>query len=227
MKTINLFVLAILALFISSCELDNYDGPDATFFGSIIDTETNEKIPQDLIQGATIEYIELGDFENPPIQQLRFKADGTFRNNLMFSGSYQVQPVRGNFKAVLAEVIDVSGNTEHTFRTLPYIRVNVLTMELNDDSSKVITTFTLDQTVGDPVKALMFVVDPNPSVGVGIRTITAGANVGRVVDPTEVFTMEVKTKSLDKGKDYFFRVCALIDIPEAKNNFCEAVRIGI
>jgi len=227
MKTINLYIVLILTLFISSCELDNYDAPDAKFFGSIIDTETNENIPQDLIQGAVIEYIELGDFENPPIQQLRFKADGTFRNNLMFSGSYQIQPVRGNFKAVLAEIIDVKGDTEHTFRTIPYIRVKDVNIELSADSSLVTATFTLDQTVGDPVSTLMFVADPNPSVGVGIRTVTAGGNVGRVVDPTEVFTLEIKTKTLEKGEDYFFRVCALIDVPEAKYNFCEAVRIGI
>lgn len=226
MKFRNLYILVIVALLFSSCELDNYGAPDAKFFGSIIDTETNENIPQDLIQGAVIEYVEQG-FENPQIQQLRFKSDGTFRNNLMFSGTYQIQPVRGNFQAVLPEMIDIGGDTEYTFKTIPYIRINDVTMELNADSSKVIATFKLDQTVGEPVKTLMLVADLNPSVGVGIRTATQGKNVNAVVDPNEVFTLELKTKNLEKGKDYFFRVCALIDIPEAKNNFCEAIRIGI
>ena len=226
MKFNNFYILVIVALLFGSCELDNYDAPDAKFFGSIVDSETNEKIPQDLIQGSVIEYIEQG-FENPQIQQLRFKADGTFRNNLMFSGTYQIQPVRGNFQAVLAEMIDINGDTEYTFNTIPYIRINDVTMELNADSSKVIASFKLEQTVSSPVKSLMLVADLNPSVGVGIRTATQGANINSVVDPNEVFTLELKTKSLDKGKDYFFRVCALIDVPEAKYNFNEAIRIGI
>ena len=226
MKTINLYILVILGFLVSSCELDNYDGPDSKFYGSIIDTGTNEPIPQDLIQGSVIDYIELG-FENPQIQQLRFKADGTFQNNLMFSGTYEIQPVRGNFLEVPLETIEISGDTEHNFMALPYIRVNDVTMELNADSSKVIATFKLEQLVPEPVKSLLLVADLNPSVGVGIRSATQGANVNAVVDPNEVFTIELKTKSLKKGEDYFFRVCALIDVPEAKYNFCTAIRLGI
>ncbi|MEN8155533.1 MAG: DUF3823 domain-containing protein [Bacteroidota bacterium] len=226
MKAINLYIIAILGLLVSACELDNYDAPDASFFGSIIDMDTNEPIPQDLIQGSVIDYIELG-FENPQIQQLRFKADGTFRNNLMFSGSYEVQPVRGNFLEVPVETIEISGDTEHTFMALPYIRINDVNMELNADSSKVIATFKLEQVASEPVKSLMLVADLNPSVGVGIRTVTQGQNVGTVVDPNDVFTIELRTNRLEKGKDYFFRVCALIDVPEAKYNFCTAIRLGI
>ncbi|MEN8155520.1 MAG: DUF3823 domain-containing protein [Bacteroidota bacterium] len=226
MKAIGLYIIVILSLLVSACELDNYDAPDSKFYGSIIDMDTNEPIPQDLIQGSVIDYIELG-FENPQIQQLRFKADGTFRNNLMFSGSYEVQPVRGNFLEVPVETIEISGETEHTFMALPYIRINDVHMELNADSSRVIATFKLEQVASEPVKSLMLVADLNPSVGVGIRTATQGANVGAVVDPNEVFTIELRTNKMEKGKDYFFRVCALIDIPEAKYNFCTAVRLGI
>ena len=226
MKAIKIYMLAILGLLLSSCELDNYDGPDAKFFGSIIDSGTNEAIPQDLIQGSVIDYVELG-FENPQTQQLRFKADGTFRNNLMFSGTYEVQPVRGNFMEVPIETIEINGDTEHNFMTLPYIRINEVNMALNADSSRLIATFKLEQLVPEPVKSMMLVADLNPSVGVGIRTATQGANVGRVVDPDEEFTIELKTKSLEKGKEYFFRVCALIDVPEAKYNFCTAVKVGI
>jgi len=226
MKATTSYIIIILALLLSACELDNYDAPDSQFYGTIMDIDTNEPIPQDLIQGSTIDYVELG-FENPQIQQLRFKADGSFRNNLMFSGSYQVQAVRGNFFEVPVDTIEIGGNTEYTFNALPYIRIKDVTMVINADTSKVIATFKLEQVSGDPIKTLMLVADRNPSVGVGIRTSTQGANVGRVVDPTEVFTMELKTKNLDRGKDYFFRVCAQIDLPEAKFNFCPAVRLTL
>ena len=226
MKKIILYTGVVMSLLLSSCELDNYDAPDAKFFGSIIDSDTNEPIPQDLIQGSVIDYIELG-YENPQIQQLRFKADGTFRNNLMFSGSYVVQPVRGNFFEVPADTIEIGGDTEYTFSALPYIRINDVNIEINADTSKVIATFKLEQVSTAPIKSLMLVGDLSPSLGIGIRAATQGANVNAVVDPTQVFTLELKTKTLERGRDYFFRVCAVIDLPEAKYNFCPAVRLGI
>ncbi len=226
MKATTSYIILILALLLSACELDNYDAPDAKFFGSIIDSDTNEPIPQDLIQGSVIDYVELG-FENPQIQHLRFKADGTFRNNLMFSGSYAVQPVRGNFFEVPVDTIEIGGDTEYTFSALPYIRVNDVSIEINDDTSKVIATFKLEQVSTAPIKSLMLVGDLSPSVGIGIRAATQGANVNAVVDPSQVFTIELRTKSLERGRDYFFRVCAVIDLPEAKYNFCPAVRLGI
>ena len=226
MKTKSLYILVILGLLVSSCELDNYDAPDAKFFGSIIDSGTDEPIPQDLIQGSVIDYIELG-FENPQIQQLRFKADGSFRNDLMFSGSYEIQPVRGNFLEVPVETIEINGETEHNFSSLPYIRIKDVSMTLNGDGTLVIATFTMEQLVSEPVKTLMLVGDLNPSVGIGIRTATQGQNVNAVVNPDDVYTIELKTKTLEAGKEYFFRVCALIDIPEAKYNFSTAVKIKI
>jgi len=227
MKNTTSTIIVILALLVSACELDNYDGPDAKFYGTIMDIDTNEPIPQDLIQGSVIDYVELG-FENPQIQQLRFKADGSFRNNLMFSGSYQIQPVRGNFFEVPVDTIEIGGDTEYTFSALPYIRVNDVTLVINADTSLVIATFKLEQVSEAPIKTLMFVADLNPSVGVGIRAVTQGGGVGRVVDdPNEVFTMEMKTKSLERGRDYFFRICALIDLPEAKYNFCPAIRLTL
>lgn len=226
MKKTSLYLLVILGMLVYSCELDNYNEPDASFFGSIIDSGTNEPIPQDIIQGAVIDYVELG-FENPQIQQLRFKADGTFRNNLMFSGTYEVQPARGNFLEVPVETIEIKGETEHTFSTLPYIRVNDVDIVLNGDGSKVIATFKLEQLVSEPVATMMLVGDLNPSVGIGIRAATQGKNVNAVVDPNEVHTIELKTRGLTAGKDYYFRVCALIDIPEAKYNFCQAVKISL
>jgi hypothetical protein len=207
--------------------VDNYDAPDARFFGQIIDEETSEPIPQDLIDGAVIEYIELG-WENPPTQQLRFKVDGSFRNNLMFSGTYVVQPVRGNFHAIEKDTIVIKkGDNEYVMKTLPYVRIKDVELSLNADSSRVIATFKMEQTVSSPVKALIFLADPNPNVGIAIRTETGGANLGAVVDPDRTYTLQLRTRKLEKGKEYFFRVGALIDIPEAKYNFCNAIKMRI
>lgn len=52
--------IAMSALILHSCELDNYDGPDATLSGRIIDKETGELVEQDIIRGTQIEFIEHG-----------------------------------------------------------------------------------------------------------------------------------------------------------------------
>ena len=226
MKKNIIYILLALATIVSSCELDNYDAPNARFFGSIIDEETGGIIPQDLIDGSVIEYVELG-YENPPRQQLRFKPDGTFRNNLMFSGLYAVQPARANFRLIDSDTISIEGDTEHIFTSLPYIRVKDVELELSADSTKVVATFTLEQTGDEKVKTLLMVADKNPNVGIIMRTISTGKNVRKVVDPATVFKMTLRIKKLEKGEDYFFRIGALIDVPEAKYNWCDAIRLGV
>lgn len=226
MKRNIIYILFALATIVSSCELDNYNAPNAKFYGSIIDEETGTAIPQDLIEGSVVEYVELG-YENPPRQQLRFKVDGSFRNNLMFAGSYAVQPVRGNFRTVESDTIEIQGETEYTFKSLPYIRIKNLELELSSDSSKVYATFSLEQTGNEKVKSLMFVADENPNVGIIIRTLGTGKNINKVTDPSTVYKLTLRIKKLTKGKKYFFRAGALIDVPEAKLNWSDAIRMGI
>lgn len=227
MKNI-LFVIymAMFGTIICSCELDNYDAPNAKFYGQIVDSETNEPIPQDLIQGGVVEYVELG-YDNPQIQNVIFKTDGSFRNNLMFSGKYVIQPVRGNVKSVPKDTVEISGDFEYIFKTKPYIKINDVNVVLSADKSKIIATFKLKTFVTDPVASIIMVADKNPSVGIGIRTQTTQVNINAAVDPNQTFTIEMPIGTLKKGNEYYFRVGALIKLPEAKNNWAQAVKISL
>ena len=61
-RNIKNMAFALLTLFaVTSCdllEIDNYDGPNATIEGKILDIETGELVEQDIIDGAQIEFIE-------------------------------------------------------------------------------------------------------------------------------------------------------------------------
>lgn len=102
-RNIKNMAFALLTLFaVTSCdllEIDNYDGPNATIEGKILDIETGELVEQDIIDGAQIEFIEHG-FENPETQYMVIKNNGTYRNNVMFAGSYTMSLMRGNFVSV-------------------------------------------------------------------------------------------------------------------------------
>lgn len=231
MKKIKLYITLVGSLFLMvSCldDLDNYQAPNAQFYGSIRDYQTNELIQQDIINGAQIEYIEHG-YTNPVAQYMIFKPDGTFRNNLMFKGDYTVTPVRGNFVPVESSEIHIEGETEHNFIVQPYLRIK--NASIQKVGTKVRATFNIQQTVSNRVLGIGLYVYPEPWVGKSINILSVEQGVNAVVNENTLFTLEIDLPSnvntLVPGKQYFFRVGALIDAPEAKPNYAPAVRLTI
>jgi len=217
----------LLLCCLSSCELDNYDAPDATFYGSVIDEETNQPIQQDLMEGSRIDFIESG-FNNPNTRQIRFHSDGTYCENNLFSGTYEVQALRGNFFPSEILTMDIKGNTEYNFRTRPYIRINDVNVAFNDIDGIVTSTFRLEQVATNSVEAVYLYADRNVNVSNSIFAARASESVSAVVSPEREFRLELSTDNLDSGKDYYFRVGALIsNISEAKQNFSEPIRLHI
>lgn len=227
MKYILLSVTTILALLISSCELDNYDAPDARFFGAIIDNETGDTIPQDLIEGSSIDYIELG-YANPQIQQLRFHVDGTFRNNLMFSGDYKIIPTRGNFFSPDTLLINIKkGDNQIDFKVRPYARIrNIrLSKTIYQGTPWLLAHFNVDQVATENIKEIMIAVDENPNVGWVINQTYFKKPLNRNVTPDEDLLLYIRIDGLTKGKKYYVRVGAIVDIPEARYNWCKAIQV--
>lgn len=231
MKKIKLNLITIIiatAGMLTSCELDNYEGPTAELSGSIIDQETKELVQQDIIRGTEIKIIEHG-YDPVAPQYLRVKTDGTFTNRMLFANTYTVQPERGNFVPVEAQEIRIEGKTELDFMVLPYIRVK--DVDIAKSGSKIIATFKLQQNVDNNIVKIGLYAHPEPIVGEPIRTVATEMPVNAVADPDQVFTLEIdlaaNSSTLKAGKQYFFRVGALIDVGEAKFNYAPAVRIAI
>jgi hypothetical protein len=232
MKVIKTFSIALVSLFLlGSCELnelDNYEGPNATINGGIYDKETGELIQQDIINGMQIEYVEHG-FQNPQNQYLVVKSDGTYRNNLMFSGTYTIKPVRGNFVPVEAEEIIVKGNTVKNFEVQPYIRVRNAKIEKLEN--KIVATFNLDQTVTNNVSRIGLFAHQEPNVGAPLNTVSSVINLNEVSNDVTQYRLEINldahSSTLKAGKKYYFRVGALVDAPEAKYNYAPPVLIEL
>ncbi len=225
-------ILKIITVFVFfsgviSCELDNYDVPNAQFFGSILDGDTNEPIEQDLIEGSKIDIIELG-FENPVTRQIRFHSDGTFKENNLFSGQYEVQALRGNFVPTEMAVIDIDGRTEYNFISKPYIRIK--NFEVSFDTLRGIVTarFSLDQVSSNPVGTVSLFADPNSNVSSTLRSLAVEKEINAVVSPEQVFVLQMSTENLNSGKDYYFRAGALISgVSQAKANYGPSEKLYI
>ena len=95
--TFYLLTIIFFSICFVACEKDNLDiAPNATFGGEIRDMETGELVEQEIIRGSQIYFIELG-WDNPPVQAMAVKNDGTFQNNLMFAGDYKIILNKGNY----------------------------------------------------------------------------------------------------------------------------------
>ena len=74
----------------TSCQKDNFAGPNAVFYGAVKDSVGNGLVEQDLQSGSVIEAWELG-FATPVAQSWLIKNNGEFRNNLVFANKYEIK----------------------------------------------------------------------------------------------------------------------------------------
>lgn len=221
-------LLLLVGVLLSACELDNYEGPNAALSGTFIDAQTKEPVQQDIIRGTTIEIKEHG-FATMASQFLIVRNDGSYANTMLFANTYTIQPVRGNFLPVAPQEVNISGQTKLDFEVTPYIRV--IEADIVKNGTKVVATFKLQQNVTNKVKKIGLYAHSEPKVGEPMRLVAAEQNLNAVTDPNQVYTLEIdlaaNSSTLKAGRDYFFRVGALIDVGEAKLNYAPAVRIKL
>ena len=145
-------VAAVSCVLFTACELDNYDGPDAQIYGEIRDIETDALIEQDIVSGSRICYEELG-YENPEQQYMNFMVNGEYRNNLVFSGKYDIYFAISNFNCPLGNYtlenmtvtfVDSQGNKISYFVLPKEISLTAATKEFDgtDAADPSVTTFT-------------------------------------------------------------------------------------
>jgi len=224
-----LIIILVTGFGFSSCELDNYESPSASLSGAIIDKQTGLPVESDIINGTQIEVIEQG-FENPSIQRLIVKTDGTYRNDMMFEGDYIILPLRrGNFVPLTDTLsIEIEGETVQNFEVQPYIRI--LDPQITIDGTEITATFRVEQTVGNKVSELSLFGHSSPSVGEQMQFGKKTKRLRRVVDPNDEYelVLDVRTdRDFVAGESYHFRIGAIIDADEAEFNYAPAVRLTI
>jgi hypothetical protein len=225
MKKLRSLIL-IAALGLAACEKDNYDGPDAGLSGKFIDSQTGEMVEQDIIRGTQIEILESG-YTSP--QYLVVKNDGSYANTLLFSNTYKVTPVRGNFIAMQPQDINISGQITLDFQVTPYIRLK--DVSITKTGTKVTASFKLQQTTANNVKKIGLYAHSDSRVGEPMRLFASEKDINATTNPATIYTLEIdlaaNSSILKPGNSYYFRVGALIDVGEAKPNYVKAVKIDI
>jgi hypothetical protein len=128
-------ILILCGVGVLSCEIDNYDAPEATIRGTLYDHNGQ---PLQVNQGSGyIRMREISWGRNDPEmfignQTLKVQQDGTYRHTKWFSGEYRMLPYNGNFFPYDDERLDaddagervhISGTTTRDFTVTPYLSI--------------------------------------------------------------------------------------------------------
>jgi len=204
-----------------SCDIDNYDGPDASIHGSILDAQTGELIGMD-IQESNLTVVEQG-FTNPENQSWRISNTGEYRNDMIFAGTYDIRFVSGNcFSFKENDVVINKGDNKKDFKATPYIRVK--NSSITKSGNTVTATFSLEGGK-DEVKlgSIQLFAFSDMWVGHSVRfSLTSGTDAQSFdpvinIDPSTIYTLTIdltKDASFFKytGKNYYFRIGALASV---------------
>jgi hypothetical protein len=242
MKNI-IFIGTILCFLISfaSCEKDNFEGPNAAFFGAVRDSVGGAFVEQDMISGGNITAYEHG-YPTPFAMFWDFKTTGEFRNNLVFANTYDLYIRNANCFPVSVMNYEIKpGDNYYEFWVVPYLRIKDAEIKLDQSSNKIVATFKIEG--GKPMnklKQLTLYAFSDIYVGDPFKFAVSGTGWAQTFkpvitpDPATVYTLSIdlaaNNKIFKSGRDYFFRIGAMADnagLKSVKTNYAPCVKIEL
>ena len=224
---LSILCIAMVALITSCSEFDNYDAPEGTLSGSVIDKVTGKTIITEQPQGFRIKYDEISWSDAPISQYFWGKSDGTFNNSKLFAGKYEITPVEGAFVIPDTKTVDITsgGVTTVDFTVTPYISFNGVSIVKT--GANVIATFTLIKNVptAEPRDYRVFVTDKTPFVGTVVFESAQSSNEITLTDSDFGVEKVVMLDNLNVGKKYFIRIGARCVNPAGRYNFSEIITV--
>jgi len=224
---INNIIAAVVAFAAVSCTLDNYDAPDSSLSGRIIDEGTGELVECDIYNGTVLHYLEEG---YSGLQSAEIKCDGTYNIGNMFAGKYKVVPVHRNFELIDTVKVDVNGPTKLDFEVKPYIRISNVSI-LKSGATKVTATFTVTPTSKwNTVAKVALFVHPQPIVGAYMNIDSRELAVTDPKFTSKVFKIVYdfsESKAVSKGDVLYFRVGALCGEADSRYNYAPAEQLEL
>ena len=225
----NLYLFSILLsvtmiALLASCQIDNYDGPDATVTGSVIDNATGKPILTEPY-GFRIKMDETSWSDNPTPRYISGQIDGTFNDKSYFAGTYVATPVDGAFVVPEPQTIQVKSKNTTTvnFSVNPYIRFD--NVSIVKEGATVKATFTLVKFVPSavPVDYAVIANAKTPYFGMSDNQV----NSGRITLREEDFGVpkEIVLDRFVSGTMYYIRIAAYCQNPTGRYNYTDVVKI--
>lgn len=215
----------------TSCQkFDNYEGPQETLKGTIIDKKTRTPFQTETgNNGVRIKLMEYSWSDNPTPYYFTVMQDGTFNNTKIFKGYYNIEPEGAFVPLVLRNAsgeiasdesvsMDIKGTVSLNFKVEPFLRVEYVgepVVEGNKITVKAIITRgtsnpDYQQSISD---VYLFINGSSPYVGSNnfddrYDKHLSGGDVNNILGETITLTTEGE---LPVGRTYYLRVGARID----------------
>lgn len=130
---------------VSCMEVDNFDEPEASVHGRLIDATTGENYLTD--QGDVhIRIWEKSYSDNPSPQDLLVKQDGTYNREHIFAGTYDMLPNDGSWWPCDTTYDVPIGNKNHAekdFTVTPYLKIKDFTVDVIHNETSTMDTLVM------------------------------------------------------------------------------------
>jgi hypothetical protein len=237
-----------LALGATSCmKIDNFDTPESRLYGNVLDAETGKPILSD--QGHTRIRIWERSFRNATHQEIPVKQDGTYNNNRLFPGHYDMLPLGAWWPVDTVKNVPLGKSATQDFKVTPYLRVIDFTAKIGEAGHPTIKGpyITVSCRLQAPVEEGLPLIQDcraylslNQFCGADHNIGTYNVNAYRMIkSPTNwsavpkdadgastPYTMDIPVKA---GYTYFVRAGATVkdDTQGNKYNYSEIVKVTI
>ncbi len=142
MKKLSIYTLLSVVMMLTSCdvfEIDNYDEPEETLWGEVVDVATGKRVLTDQgSEGIRVRLTELSWGDNVTHNPDFFcMPDGTFQNTKLFKGEYHIR-IDGPFIPLIRENSDgvpladesiitkIEGYKKVKFQVEPFLNVEIV-----------------------------------------------------------------------------------------------------
>lgn len=220
MKNILFFLMTLLVL--SSCEIDNYDEPNLTVSGKIIDAQTNALVESGGSNGGTI----IKFYQNNSAQALLFKTmpDGTFTNSRVFAGNYKYV-AEGPFQVMTdTPSIVIKSNTEIEIKVTPNVRLTASVVSKSGTEAVINVNYekvTASQKLTKLGLVWSNVTQPNIFTFTGGNIITKDVQSLNLTSGDQEFTMT----GLKANTKYYVRATATTNSPGNYYNYSTQIEV--
>lgn len=249
MKKVIYYLFSVNFLFLFSCmEIDNFDAPDAHIAGRLIDKTTGENFITD--HGDThIRIWEMSYSVNPAPQSIPVQFDGTYNNEKLFAGTYDMLPFNGPYwPADTIYGVGIGRRLEvQDFEVIPYLHITDFDATLDGTSltlsCRLSAPFT-ERTINGEAVPLPNVLEIRPFLSltmycgaanyigeywtndyrINLRTSWDRIDTDGDGKSDEVYAITVPVK---KGYTYNVRMGANVNYTDQKFNYSEVKRIVV
>jgi hypothetical protein len=230
----SLFMGIVAIAGISSCvKPDNYEGPNASLSGRIIQDGADSTV-QTCSGNFSVRLEQLSWDSTPTPQDIPVKYDGTYRNAELFSGHYRVSIHGGAFWPIAPEEMDIAQGSMHDFTLMPYLLISNFTAEMTDS-----TTLKLHFDLDAPVSGIPKILEIQPYLNT-TAIVGPGASIYDFSDLNKVTvnkdwadfsdqdkSRDIVVSNLIPGRIFYVRVGVKFDNDDKSSNLSSIIQITV